>query len=750
LIFRTKRDANALFHKCTANIFHRKKADEVALHTSNPETHLPLPPDHVSSTRESHANANLDIASINIDFETVGFAASSYSSHSVRKSNLSVDRATRTPKSGNTSVAIPQSKYQIARVEAKQTTLTTAPLKAPAVLPELQVTLTKRNCNEDRIDSFTGEANIVPEALNSTRKMSKSPTLKKKLKTQLMGLFKSPTIHKQQDVGICHEPTDTKSTSRQEDENGHQEAIGIEYDDALADGGEWTQVRAIPEEKYCQLVLQACDPFRKVKPGHIAVVGHCEGAFHRVTFVRLYRDSKFEDYVVRVPAHGASELWTEEDVYMMEREVDLMRYVRLHTKTPIAQLFDHDTDLNNSLGMPYTLQARIEGTPAYKVWFPDGKDYHPESALRDGDHPSRETEKKRVNFLLSLARAMNELGTLHFDQTGSLIVRHTHGQAQTASTGPHYIWTNSTDPGKSNQHMPGSSTQNIIQDPLDDFCNIEAECMQRGALWHRDIEFCRRVGMRKILAMVFSTSAFNQTAENFTIWHPDLDLQNILTDENGNVTGIIDWDGAFIAPRCMGASAVPKFLNRDWFPQEVGGLYSFPNLIWRTDYYRSIYAAAMIREAPMHKHPDGHFISNSAIYTSVLSGVLKLNGGGDVGDFVTKILQSIPRLHRIPEKEYLVELGRGLAEEEELLRHDIAVMVEPQLPESKYFGLLRSFTSTSLSAPPPDGNFGSTSRDSCETLSPDNQAIDADRYNPSLGLAGSDEVIFNLLSKEND
>jgi hypothetical protein len=250
--------------------------------------------------------------------------------------------------------------------------------------------------------------------------------------------------------------------------------------------------------------------------------------------------------------------------------------------------------------------------------------------------------------------------------------------------------------------------------------------------------------------MVFSTPAFNQAAEDFTIWHPDLDLQNILTDENGNVTGIIDWDGAFLAPRCMGASSVPKFLNRDWFPAEVGGLYSFPNLIWRSDHYRSLYTAAMIHQAPMQEHPDGHFISKSAIYTAALSCVMKLNGCGDIEDFVVKLLQSISRLNRIPVTEYLVELGRGLAEEEKLLKHDIAVMLEPQLPEDKYFKLLRSITeqSTSLSAPSSVDGVEATSRDTCKTRLSSKDVIIADQDGTSLAVAEPNERTSDPPSKD--
>lgn len=454
----------------------------------------------------------------------------------------------------------------------------------------------------------------------------------------------------------------------------------------------WEQVRAIPDVKYCKLVLEALALSREVKLSHVAVTGHGEGAFHRVTFVRLIRGSKVEDYVVRVPAHGISKLWSKEDEYMLERETDMVRYIRRHTKTPIAELFDHDATLDNLLGMPYIVEARIEGIPAYDIWFPDGEEDNVRAALRNGDHPSEETEKKRINFLCSLARAMNELGTLRFDQTGSLHVQ--HGSRDPPTISSYYTWTCAEEPGKSNRHPPHSSVQELVKGPLDDSWNIEAQCEDHGDV-KENIIASRRVGIRKILDMVLSSPAFNQIDEYFTVCHPDLDLQNILTDKDGNITGIIDWDGAFFAPRCMGASSVPKFLNRDWFPEGVGGLYSFPHLIWRTDEYRNIYAAAMIEGSPMKNHPDGHLIAKSAIYTSVLGGLLKYIGGGDVEDFVTKLLQSIPRLHRLPICEYLVALGNGLPHEEVLLKGDIAALLEPQLPEEKYFELVRSFTDVS-------------------------------------------------------
>jgi hypothetical protein len=70
------------------------------------------------------------------------------------------------------------------------------------------------------------------------------------------------------------------------------------------------------------------------------------------------------------------------------------------------------------------VESRIDGSPAYQIWFHEGKNYTSQKAVRNSDHPRKETEKKRMNFLRSLACTMNELGMLQFDQTGSIVVDH--------------------------------------------------------------------------------------------------------------------------------------------------------------------------------------------------------------------------------------------------------------------------------------------------------------------------------------
>ena len=78
-----------------------------------------------------------------------------------------------------------------------------------------------------------------------------------------------------------------------------------------------------------------------------------------------------------------------------------------------------------------------------------------------------------------------------------------------------------------------------------------------------DDDFGFNQGANKLLRMFIDWGSTKHTENDFVLAHPDLDLQNILIDEDGNVTGLVDWDGVTMVPRSMGCS-FPKWLSRDW------------------------------------------------------------------------------------------------------------------------------------------------------------------------------------------
>jgi aminoglycoside phosphotransferase (APT) family kinase protein len=56
----------------------------------------------------------------------------------------------------------------------------------------------------------------------------------------------------------------------------------------------------------------------------------------------------------------------------------------------------------------------------------------------------------------------------------------------------------------------------------------------------------------------------------FVLSHPDFDSQNVLVDDDGTITGIIDWDNVDIRPRQGAAAAYPMWLTVDWDPLFYG------------------------------------------------------------------------------------------------------------------------------------------------------------------------------------
>ena len=189
-----------------------------------------------------------------------------------------------------------------------------------------------------------------------------------------------------------------------------------------------------------------------------------------------------------------------------------------------------------------------------------------------------------------------------------------------------------------------------------------------------------------ILKIIFASSVFNPSkdTEKFTIHHIDLDLQNIVTDKKGVVTGILDWDGAFAGPRCIGPTAAPKFLVSDWFPERPDQLPEKSNkslervlyMGYMTEHYRNIYAAATyLAGLNQDVHTiDTKYTANSALCQAALAA---LYGGRHPLDLASKVLDRVPGILLHP-FYFIMTLGRpgGWSVAEQYLREQIPKLLE--------------------------------------------------------------------------
>ncbi|KAK4134200.1 hypothetical protein BT67DRAFT_442102 [Trichocladium antarcticum] len=105
----------------------------------------------------------------------------------------------------------------------------------------------------------------------------------------------------------------------------------------------------------------------------------------------------------------------------------------------------------------------------------------------------------------------------------------------------------------------------------------------------------------------------------FAKTHPDFDIQNLLVSREGDLVGIIDWDGVGAWPKSLGNLRYPGWLTRDWNP----GMYGYgsdgvhdpemredsPQTLAR---YRNVYQDAIRHALGKHKM-QGH---SQAYHTS--------------------------------------------------------------------------------------------------------------------------------------
>jgi aminoglycoside phosphotransferase (APT) family kinase protein len=394
----------------------------------------------------------------------------------------------------------------------------------------------------------------------------------------------------------------------------------------------------------------------------VRVVGRTQGTYNFVATVSVSHGEEVERYVVRVPGHATLTHWTPEDAYMLEREAQLIEHIRKNTSAPVAKIIHYSTDHTNILGFPYIFMTALPGNPASEIWYDgDYEDDDFELAFQHADIPSVATEKKRITFLRSLARTMTELQSLTFDMIGMPVL----SEAEGTTIGPIHHWGNNGS-DRVWTYRPCNSTVGY------GYAGVGRQFA--GLIGRQGMSDLMHRGAIKFFNIVFGQPVFKTTQpETFTIHHDDLDLQNIFVDEEGNITGIIDWDKAFAAPRCISTAAAPLFLQKDWLPDYINNLGNGPHMGWKMHSYREVYAAAL-QEAG---NSDAMYTINSAMYRAAFMAVREMDGC--MYDFMDKMLREVPHC-RIKAADFAQALALGWQDAEDMLKIEFAKILEPQLP----------------------------------------------------------------------
>lgn len=291
----------------------------------------------------------------------------------------------------------------------------------------------------------------------------------------------------------------------------------------------------------------------------------------------------------------------------------------------------------------------------------------------DGPTP---VEERRLRTLDTLAQALSQLRKFTFDKIGSLEVDCSGNNNNTdkINIGPCYDW-NEGVLGQDNYGMdpeieacgPLESSKSYLQYYLDlsrgDDEKRENNPLASGCLILFEMMIsCLPSSTVKRSSSPSSSSSVNVNQETFVFSLPDCGHQNILIDEQGNLTGIIDWEAVHTVPRFLGYCSFPSWITRDWDPV----MYGYPkikdteNTPEELNRYRQRYSAKM--QEMLHGIGDARFANKTHVFEAVR---IAAESGICRSEVVILIMERVLGVGRDAALDFIWNAGEGKLEPED-------------------------------------------------------------------------------------
>lgn len=255
------------------------------------------------------------------------------------------------------------------------------------------------------------------------------------------------------------------------------------------------------------------------------------GGSFNIVFYATFADGLC--WVLRLPILAWSALLERR----LGADIAAMQLIQTHTTIPIPVIYGYDLTQGNPLGRPYVIMSRLSGTRLGDLWFREGWFNF----------------EKRTNIFRSLAKNLSQLKNLEFPAIGSLQHDPDTGKCIVGSPLPS---RNDFQDIKSHQYRardPYKSAHVYILDQIEEQAQTAQTNDHRASL---------------ALLRMFAGFLLDHTIDGppYVLAVPDFNFQNILVDDDRNITGIIDWDDMNTVPRQGGYASYPAWITRDWDP----------------------------------------------------------------------------------------------------------------------------------------------------------------------------------------
>lgn len=245
-------------------------------------------------------------------------------------------------------------------------------------------------------------------------------------------------------------------------------------------------------------------------------------------------------WIARIPENDLSEFGPLQRRRMIS-SIRTTALIRSATSIPIPEIFAWET-ITDTIGVPYTLEAFVEGSLLAERW----------------TDRSWTTEDKRLKVLRNLAAVMSELNKLQFSKIGALYFSEDGNfshvgemvEVERDITDEEENW------GRASTRGPFDTVESWLTRNWEDLAEERAE-------WRK----AELAILRLAVESIPSSLSLNG---HFALGHPDFNYQNIFVGDDGEITGIVDWDNVRMQPRSLGFARYPSWITRDWDPVMYG------------------------------------------------------------------------------------------------------------------------------------------------------------------------------------
>ncbi|KAK6834432.1 hypothetical protein PG987_009126 [Apiospora arundinis] len=280
------------------------------------------------------------------------------------------------------------------------------------------------------------------------------------------------------------------------------------------------------------------------------VTFRASGALNRIYTV----DSAKGRYIMRVSL-------PVDPGYKTRGEISTLRFVRENTTIPVPKIIAYDDTSNNKIGFEWILMEFISGQSLYYRWRKLTMEQKTTLVQRVAELQAQLFQFRPIGSSVTL-RGIGTLGTDSdkFDIPGRIV-------SFPFVEGNCYDYDIPRGPFRSSHDWLHSRLEIIRLQKLEEVESAEDEDDKEMA--EAALEATNH--LKSVLPKIFPPCQ-GYEAERTAIWHHDISEMNIMVDEDGTITGIVDWECILAAPSWIIAKTPTLLHNaeRDEEPDRNG------------------------------------------------------------------------------------------------------------------------------------------------------------------------------------